>query len=153
MHIGQLAKQAGTTTRTVRYYEEMGLLQPEARSPGGFRCYSEDQLNRLRMILSLKPFEFDLEQIKMILDKSRSNGTGGKLASAILEDLNGQLEEVDRQVDHYLALREKLRTTIESLCRCLPCDLRLDERLCSSCDVLKNEREEPLPFFHAIQAN
>ena len=69
MHIGRLAQQAGTTTRTVRYYEEMGLIQPEGRSPGGFRCYSEEQLFRLRMILSLKEMEFDLEHIKLILDK------------------------------------------------------------------------------------
>ena len=58
MHIGKLAKEAGTTTRTVRYYEEMGLICPECRSSGGFRCYSHEQLARLRMILSLKEMEF-----------------------------------------------------------------------------------------------
>ncbi|MBT4500960.1 MAG: MerR family transcriptional regulator, partial [Gemmatimonadetes bacterium] len=76
MHIGRLAELAGTTTRTVRYYEEMGLVCPEDRSPGGFRRYTADQLERLQMILSLKRLEFDLEHIKRILHKRDGEGAG-----------------------------------------------------------------------------
>ena len=148
MHIGRLAQQAGTTTRTVRYYEEMGLIKPEGRSPGGFRYYSDQQLDRLRMILSLKGMEFDLDQIKTILDKQSNNDTGGKLASAILSDLNSRLDEVDRQLEHYQQLKDKLRQNIQSLCNCLPCDLRLEDRLCVNCEVLCENAEAPLPFFH-----
>ncbi|HCR18667.1 MAG TPA: hypothetical protein DIU35_14405 [Candidatus Latescibacteria bacterium] len=148
MHIGRLAQQAGTTTRTVRYYEEMGLIKPEGRSPGGFRCYSDQQLDRLRMIMSLKGMEFDLDQIKTILDKQSNNDTGGKLASAILSDLNSRLDEVDRQLEHYQQLKDKLRQNIQSLCNCLPCDLRLEDRLCVNCEVLCENAEAPLPFFH-----
>ena len=148
MHIGRLAQQAGTTTRTVRYYEEMGLIKPEGRSPGGFRCYSDQQLDRLRMIMSLKGMEFDLDQIKTILDKQSNNDTGGKLASAILSDLNSRLDEVDRQLEHYQQLKDKLVQNIQSLCNCLPCDLRLEDRLCVNCVVLRENAEAPLPFFH-----
>ena len=148
MHIGRLAQQAGTTTRTVRYYEEMGLIKPEGRSPGGFRCYSDQQLDRLRMIMSLKGMEFDLDQIKTILDKQSTNDTGGKLASAMLSDLNSRLDEVDRQLEHYQQLKDKLRQNIQSLCNCLPCDLRLEDRLCVNCEVLCKNAETPLPFFH-----
>ena len=105
------------------------------------------------MILSLKEMEFDLEQIKVILDKQHENGTGGELAAAILKDLNSRLEEVDNQIEHYLQLRDKLRRSIDSLCSCLPCELRLEERLCPSCDVLRIEKKESLPFFHAILSN
>ena len=153
MHIGKLAQEAGTTTRTVRYYEEMGLIQPESRSRGGFRCYSDEQLGRLRMILSLKEMEFDLGHIKAILDKRLENGTGGQLASAILEDLNGRLDEVNSQIQHYLQTRDKLRQSVNSLCRCLPCELRLEERLCPTCDVLQMEAKEHLPFFHTAPSN
>ena len=148
MHIGRLAQQAGTTTRAVRYYEEMGLIKPEGRSPGGFRYYSDQQLDRLRMILSLKGMEFDLDQIKTILDKQSNNETGGKLASAMLSDLNSRLDEVDRQLEHYQQLKDKLRQNIQSLCNCLPCDLRLEDRLCVNCEVLRKNAETPLPFFH-----
>ena len=148
MHIGRLAQQAGTTTRAVRYYEEMGLIKPEGRSPGGFRYYSDQQLDRLRMILSLKGMEFDLDQIKTILEKQSNNETGGKLASALLSDLKTRLDEVDRQLVHYQQLKDKLRQNIQSLCNCLPCDLRLEDRLCVNCEVLRKNAEAPLPFFH-----
>jgi DNA-binding transcriptional MerR regulator len=153
MHIGCLAREAGTTTRTVRYYEEMGLLQPERRSKGGFRCYSKDQLTQLRMILSLKELEFDLEHIRCILDRRPNSETGGELASDILNDLRERVEEVNHRVDHYARLQEKLALAVDSLCRCLPCECREKERLCSDCDVLRQETEEPLPFFHQIQVN
>ena len=150
MHIGKLARKAGTTTRTVRYYEEMGLIQPECRSPGGFRCYSDDQLSRLRMILSLKEMEFELEHIKSILDKQFENNTGGQLATAVLKDLNHRLAEVDSQIAHYQKIRKRLGDAINSICCCEPCQRRLDERICSACEVLHVEPH--VPFFHISEA-
>jgi DNA-binding transcriptional MerR regulator len=150
MHIGQMAQQAGTTTRTVRFYEEMGLIEPEARSPGGFRCYSDRQLTRLQMILSLKRFEFDLEHIKRIMDKREICPTGGGLASAILEDLRSRLGEVDTQINHLSALRDDLRRSVDSLCHCEPCELRLTDRLCAQCKTVHDDDHEALPFFHAL---
>ena len=49
MHIGALAQKVGTTTRTVRYYEEMGLVRPEGRTAGGFRRYSMHQVVRAEL--------------------------------------------------------------------------------------------------------
>jgi DNA-binding transcriptional MerR regulator len=148
MHIGRLAALAGTTTRTVRYYEEMGLVQPEDRSPGGFRRYSRDQLERLRVVLSLKRLEFDLEHIKRIMDKRDGDPTGGVLASDILSDLKERLADVERQIGHLHGLREDLRQTVETLCRCQPCERRLADRPCSQCRVIRQEADA-LPFFHA----
>ncbi|MYB54948.1 MAG: MerR family transcriptional regulator [Gemmatimonadetes bacterium] len=149
MHIGKLAKEAGTTTRTVRYYEEMGLIYPECRSSGGFRCYSHEQLTRLRMILSLKEMEFDLEHIKVIIDKREQNKTAGELAHDILEDLNARLKEVEEQIEHYKHIRKTLTQTIASICACLPCDLRVEERLCPACQTLNQPTCQSVPFFHS----
>ncbi len=149
MHIGELAREAGTTTRTVRYYEEMGLVSPIGRSQGGFRCYSEEQLDRLRMILSLKELEFELDHIKSILDKQGNHRTGGHLAAGMLDDLRGRLDDVNTQIAHYGQIRQKLSQAISSLCHCLPCHLRLDERLCTTCEVLRKENGTCVPFFHA----
>ena len=54
LKIGDFAKLAGTNLRTLRYYEEIGLLQPASRSTGGFRYYRSEDLDRLRMVTSLK---------------------------------------------------------------------------------------------------
>ncbi len=149
MHIGQLAKEAGTTTRTVRYYEEMDLIYPECRSSGGFRCYSQEQLTRLRMIMSLKEMEFDLEHIKTIIDKREKHKTAGELARDILGDLNARLREVEVQIAHYEHIRETLTQTIASICACLPCDLRVEERLCTACQTLNRSTCQSVPFFHS----
>ncbi|MFH1571599.1 MAG: MerR family transcriptional regulator, partial [Gemmatimonadota bacterium] len=64
MQIGDLAERAGVSTRTIRYYEELGIIDPEERSNGGFRRYSEDQLRRLEIIQGLKALGFELEHIR-----------------------------------------------------------------------------------------
>lgn len=66
--IGEVAKKAGVSTRTLRYYQELGLLDPAGASPGGSRRDSEDDLARLRRILELRDIMgFDLDRINAIL--------------------------------------------------------------------------------------
>jgi DNA-binding transcriptional MerR regulator len=66
--IGEVAKQAGVSPRTLRYYQELGLLDPAGLSPGGSRRYSSHDVNRLRRILELRDvMGFDLERINAIL--------------------------------------------------------------------------------------
>jgi DNA-binding transcriptional MerR regulator len=68
VRIGDLAKRFGATTRTLRYYQEVGLLQPTGVSPGGVRLYSEDDAERLARIIELRDtLGFDLERIRLVL--------------------------------------------------------------------------------------
>ncbi len=68
LRIGEAAKQFGVSTRTLRYYEEVGLLEPSGRSPGGDRRYSDADVARLRRILEIRDaMGFDLERIRAIL--------------------------------------------------------------------------------------
>jgi DNA-binding transcriptional MerR regulator len=67
LRIGEVAGEAGVTTRTLRYYQELGLLDP-GQSPGGNRRYSEADILRLKRILELRDvMGFDLERIRAIL--------------------------------------------------------------------------------------
>jgi DNA-binding transcriptional MerR regulator len=153
MHIGKLATQAGTTTRTVRYYEEMGLIKPCHRTTGGFRCYSDEQLTQLKMVLSLKELGFDLDKIKSILRMRGNETTAGGLAAHVLEDLQGKMGELNDQIMELQGVRDKVEQTITTLCHCLPCELRLEERLCEECERIKSQPQNCIPFFHTIQAN
>ena len=66
--IGEAAGRAGVTTRTLRYYQELGLLQPSGATPGGNRLYSSADVERLRRILELRDvMGFDLERIRLFL--------------------------------------------------------------------------------------
>jgi DNA-binding transcriptional MerR regulator len=66
--IGEIAQQAGVSTRTLRYYQELGLLDPTRSSPGGRRRYSARDVARLRRILELRDvMGLDLDRINTIL--------------------------------------------------------------------------------------
>ena len=67
LRIGEVARRAGVTTRTLRYYQEVGLLSPST-TPGGTRVYSDEDVERLRRILELRDvMGLDLERIRSIL--------------------------------------------------------------------------------------
>ena len=85
MQIGDLAAKAGVTPRTIRYYEELGIVEPEERTAGGFRLYSEAQLRRLQIVQSLKDLGFELEHIRVFFNLKHCNESGGGLARELVE--------------------------------------------------------------------
>ena len=68
MQIGVVAERTELSIRTLRHYEEVGLVTPSARSSGGFRLYTEDDVDRLRTIRRMKPLGFTLEEMKRLLE-------------------------------------------------------------------------------------
>lgn len=66
--IGEVTERVGLSLRTVRYYEEVGLVVPPERTAGGFRLYTEDDIERLIMAKELKPLGFSLDEVRTILD-------------------------------------------------------------------------------------
>ena len=65
--VGELAKMAGITIRTLRFYDQIGLYSPSGYSPSGYRLYTEKDISRLQQILSLKELGLSLEQIKAVM--------------------------------------------------------------------------------------
>lgn len=66
--IGEVAEAVGLSLRTIRYYDEVGLAVPSGRSTGGFRLYTDADIDRLRFIRDLKPLDFSLDEIHDLLD-------------------------------------------------------------------------------------
>ena len=77
MQIGDVAERTGLSLRTVRYYEEVGLLPAAERSPGGFRLYREDAVQRLLVVKRMKPLDLSLEQVRELLDLLDRPGDDG----------------------------------------------------------------------------
>lgn len=65
--IGEVAKRLGLSLRTVRYYEETGLVRPSKRTNGGFRLYGEPEIARLELIKQMQPLGFSLKEMKQLL--------------------------------------------------------------------------------------
>jgi DNA-binding transcriptional MerR regulator len=69
LRIGEAAARAAVSVRTLRYYEELGLLTPSAHSPGGARRYAEEDVARLARIRELKDLlGFDLDEVRTVPD-------------------------------------------------------------------------------------
>ncbi|MBB6669875.1 MerR family transcriptional regulator [Cohnella nanjingensis] len=65
--VGELAKLTGLTVRTLRFYDQIGLLSPTGYSDGGYRLYEEPDLSRLQQVLALKELGLQLDEIKSVL--------------------------------------------------------------------------------------
>ncbi|MCG8917710.1 MerR family transcriptional regulator [Actinokineospora sp. PR83] len=67
VHIGEVAARTELSLRTIRHYDEVGLVTPSARTRGGFRLYTADDIARLMLIRRMKPLGFTLEQMRDLL--------------------------------------------------------------------------------------
>lgn len=67
MHIGELAERTGLSLRTLRHYDDIGLLTPSGRTDGGFRLYTADDEARLLLIRRMKPLGYSLESMGDLL--------------------------------------------------------------------------------------
>ncbi|HSP28403.1 MAG TPA: MerR family transcriptional regulator, partial [Ilumatobacteraceae bacterium] len=67
LQIGEVADAVGLSIRTIRHYDELGLVEPSGRSPGGFRLYTGADVERLGLVKRLKPLQFSLEEIQELL--------------------------------------------------------------------------------------
>jgi len=84
MQIGEVAERSGLSLRTLRHYDQIGLLTPSMRSDGGFRLYTEEDLERLMVIRRMKPLGYSLEDMHRVMDMLRG---GDELDPAKWQDL------------------------------------------------------------------
>jgi DNA-binding transcriptional MerR regulator len=107
--IGQLAKAAGVSSRTIRYYEELGILPEPRRSPGGTRKYPSDYGRYIAAALALKDLGFRLEEVKPLarLAAGRSVSAGQRDAAAQL--VERKIDALARQVTVLRRLHDSVR--------------------------------------------
>ena len=110
MHqIGEVAEAVRLSLRTIRYYEEVGVVPPSGRTAGGFRLYTDDDIERLRLVKQMKPLEFSLEEMRDLLH------TRDRLAGAEVGEEGEQLIERLRMYAAIAQTRcETLRAQLES---------------------------------------
>ncbi|TFC28909.1 MerR family transcriptional regulator [Cryobacterium sp. TMT1-3] len=94
MHIGELAEKTGLSLRTIRHYDEVGLLKASARTEGGFRLYSPDDFARLMLIRRMKPLGFTLDEMTALLAVIDTRQNGG---------LDADAPETRQQLDAFIA--------------------------------------------------
>ncbi len=108
LHIGVVAERTGLSIRTLRHYDDVGLVTPSARSEGGFRLYSERDIDRLLIIGRMKPLEFTLEEMTQllaafdVLDDEDAAGAERDAAAAFVQRYQRRAEQACERLRRHL---------------------------------------------------
>ncbi len=108
--IGQLARAAGVPTSTVRYYERIGLLQPEARTVGNYRLYGEEALERLHFIRSAQATGFTLEDVAALFHLRDGTTDICEDVQALIED---RLSDLEKRMSDLRLVQRALKATLK----------------------------------------
>ena len=119
MRIGEVAEQAAVTTKTIRYYESIGILPTPDRTPSGYRAYDSTTLERLRFIRDAQATGLTLTEIKSILELK---GQGERSCEHTRSLIQRQLTEVDVQIHRLESARRELHALMERADRSDPAD-------------------------------
>jgi DNA-binding transcriptional MerR regulator len=108
--IGELAAKVGLTERTIRYYEERGLLESVKRLDGGQRVYTDDDVRRLKFIQKLKMLGLSLAEMQELETLYGRHHTNAKVLPRLIELLDAHLLTVSERLSELAALRDEIRS-------------------------------------------
>jgi DNA-binding transcriptional MerR regulator len=111
MLIGELATRAGTSARTLRYYEQQGLLRA-SRDARGYRMYDDAEVRVTHEIRTLLAAGFGLDDIRPFVECLRAGNDAGHICPDSVAVLRRKLAEVDGALDQLLLLRDRLRAQL-----------------------------------------
>lgn len=133
---GDMARYSNNTLRTVRFYEEEGILRPAKRTEGGHRLFERAELDRLMLVTDLRMAGLSLDEIKAILDLKHTGKTGGEASKHAMKALSARIHELRDKLLVLSRLQEDLEKTTNIMTACLDCDDGKFPRECESCSVL-----------------
>lgn len=139
-----MARLSSNTLRTVRFYEEAGILQPIGRTEGGHRVFDEDQLERLTWITDMREAGISLDRIRALLEMKRDAASGGEAAASATTALRKHIEELRGKIDVLARLADDLEHTMQTASACMSCrDTALFPKQCGACGRLPSDAPVP----------
>jgi len=138
MSIGQLAKQANVSNRTVRYYEELGLIVPKNRGSNRYRYYDDSHLSRLNLVKMLQESGFALKEIVSALNpmldpQGNITYSGQEMARNIHQSLQEHRDRLIQKQRELIKSIAAIDSTLEELRECFACTRGHDLTQCASC--------------------
>ena len=113
MQIGELADRAEMSLRTIRHYDEVGLLTPSGRSDGGFRLYTDADFSRLMVIRRMKPLGFSLDEMAELLRVVDALGAADADSADGAESGGGAVHDTRARLDAFIADAAERRARLE----------------------------------------
>jgi DNA-binding transcriptional MerR regulator len=134
LRVGELARAVGKTVRAMHLYEELGLLEPAARSEGGFRLYGAEAVDRIHWIVKLQAIGFTLPEIQGFVSEFRDAGSGRQATDRVRAVFSDKLAQIREQMTQLQVIENDLHEAIEYLDSCQTCSTDFTPHECGVCD-------------------
>ncbi len=108
IHIGELANELNITTRTIRYYEEISLMEAPQRLKNGIRVYSAEDIRRLKFILRLKELGITLKEMHELAEVYRMSRDTEVFMPKLVAILDAHLSKIDDKISKITSLRTEI---------------------------------------------
>lgn len=137
MKVGDVAKALGTTTRTLIYYEQEGLLQPK-RTPKGTRVYSEHDVKRIEIALHLSALGIPIKRIKELACARERCATGAEASQNVVSYLAGLRSEIQQKIGQLRAIERDIERADVLVRQCSACTRKPSHVGCPTCPMERN---------------
>jgi DNA-binding transcriptional MerR regulator len=107
--IGELARDLGITTRTLRLYEQLGLIDPPKRTEGGIRFYDKEDIRRIKFVLKVKELGLSLKQMQELAEIYRETKITDRIMPRLIEILDGHTEAIRRKIRKLSSLERDIK--------------------------------------------
>ena len=114
MNIGTASEMSLLPVKTIRYYEDYGILPRPERNEAGYRVYSEDDLRRLELVKRIRMLDMGLPDVRQIVEWA-STGTCSDFQDHLLDTVRSKLAEVDQRIEELQRLKQDLHTLENSV--------------------------------------
>jgi DNA-binding transcriptional MerR regulator len=135
--IGELSERTGVPARTIRYYEDIGLLSPAKRGDNRYRLYNQREVERLRFIRSARALNFSLQEIAQVLEARDRHEPP---CSHVMDIIQGHIDEVETRIRELKQLKHDL-TSLYTAGQDLPEDVHMRSCVCHLIQISGNRKE------------
>ncbi len=139
---GDMARLSNSTLRTVRFYEQEGLIEPAPRSDGAHRYFAASQLRKLQLALDLREAGLSIQDIKDLFALKKDATSPEEASRRLSGVLETQIAEMQRKIATLRRLREELVSAVSVISECRDCTVGTFPDPCCDCEVL-NQPELP----------
>lgn len=150
MRVGELAKVVGKTVRAMHLYEELGLLEPRARSEGGFRLYGPEAVDRIHWIVKLQAIGFTLAEIQGFVRDFQGSGSGREATSRVRALFTEKQAQIREQIAQLQGIENDLSEALAYLDSCQSCTDEYAPTACGTCDHHGHHKGEAPPLFAGL---
>ncbi len=150
MRVGELAKAVGKTVRAMHLYEELGLLEPRARSEGGFRLYGPEAVDRIHWIVKLQAIGFTLAEIQGFVKDFAHAGSAPEAAARVRALFMEKQQQIREQITQLQVIENDVSEALAYLDSCQTCSTDYAPTECGDCDHQGHHKGEAPPLFAGL---